>query len=283
MRTADVPVAERLSAEAFYQVDLATRLPTGPEPTRRSGTRTSAWLRRTENFLSTDPDGCVVADDDAGMAGFATSIRRDDTLWCLATFAVRPGLQGQGIGRRLLEEAARHGDGCARWMLAASDDPRAVRRYRAAGFDLHPAMTLAGTLDRSMLPRVTGIREAVEGDLAVLDELGRQVRGAAHGPDHGPLAAVGTPLVDTRHRGFAYAGRSGPTLLAAIDEDTATRLLWACLARAEDAVAITHVTAANQWALDVGMAARLTLTTHGYLGVRGMAPPVGYLHHGSVL
>lgn len=48
-------------------------------------------------------------------------------------------------------------------------------------------------------------------------------------------------------------------------------------------MAVAHVTAANQWALDVGMAARLSVGTAGYLGVRGMAPPAAYIHHGALL
>ncbi len=44
-----------------------------------------------------------------------------------------------------------------------------------------------------------------------------------------------------------------------------------------------HVTAANAWAVEVAMTARLDLHTDGYLGLRGLAPPAPYLHHGSLL
>ena len=81
----------------------------------------------------------------------ATSFRRE-TLWCLATYAVRPGRQGQGIGKPLLAAALHHGRACTRGMLSASSDPRAVRIYRQAGFDLHPQMYLTGTVDRSAIP-----------------------------------------------------------------------------------------------------------------------------------
>ena len=43
------------------------------------------------------------------------------------------------------------------------------------------------------------------------------------------------------------------------------------------------MTAANQWAVDVGLAARLALSTRGYLALRGMKPPTPYLHHGALL
>ena len=46
---------------------------------------------------------------------------------------------------------------------------------------------------------------------------------------------------------------------------------------------VGHVTAANQWAVDVGMAARLDLHQEGYLGLRGMKPPAPYVHNGALL
>ena len=69
-------------------------------------------------------------------------------MWILASYAVRPGLQGQGIGKALLAAALHHGRGCLRGMLSASADPKAIRRYRAAGFSLHPQMHLTGKVDR---------------------------------------------------------------------------------------------------------------------------------------
>jgi hypothetical protein len=48
-------------------------------------------------------------------------------------------------------------------------------------------------------------------------------------------------------------------------------------------VSVHHITAANQWALDVGLAARLAIYQNGYLCVRQMKPPAPYLHHGSLL
>ena len=85
------------------------------------------------------------------MVGFATSLVRE-LMWILASYAVRPGLQGQGLGRGLLEAALHHGRGCLRGMLNASEDPQALRRYALAGFRLHPQMLLHGTVDRAVLP-----------------------------------------------------------------------------------------------------------------------------------
>ncbi len=48
-------------------------------------------------------------------------------------------------------------------------------------------------------------------------------------------------------------------------------------------VTLAHVTAENEWAVDVGMAARLDLHQRGYLAIRNMRPPRPYLPHGVLL
>ena len=283
MTPADVPCAEEISADAFHALDLALRRAGDPAPERRSRENAPAWIARTVQFVVNDPDGCWAAvSDDGDLVGFATSFRRED-VWCLATFAVRPGLQGGGIGAKLLAAATSYGAGCGRWMLAASDDPRATRSYHRAGFRLHPQLTLTGTIDRTRLPAVTGLRDGVPDDLAWMDDLDRARRGGPHGADHEQLMAHGRLVVAADRSGYAFVGPSGLALLAAADEATAQRLLWECLAGTEGRIEIAHVTAANDWAVDVGIAARLDLGTRGYLGLRGMAPPAPYVHHGAML
>jgi GNAT superfamily N-acetyltransferase len=284
MRPEDVPTAERLSDEGFYELDLSTRRADRPAPERRTAEHSAGWERRTLHFLDTDPGGCWVAEDDTGMLGFATSIRRE-LMWCLATYVVRPGLQGQGIGRPLLEAALHHGRGCLRGMLSASSDPRAVRRYRAAGFDLHPQMFLAGDVDRSALPVVDKVREGSAADIELMDSLDRRARGAAHGPDHGLLLSSFRLLVSdtSTGSGYAYSSPGRLQLLAASNRRTAQRLLWAVLADTEGRALVPHVTAANHWAIDAGLAARLDLHQEGYLALRGMKPPAPYVHNGALL
>ena len=285
MLPADVPLAERLSAEGFLDLDQRMARRSWPEPEIRPVARREAWLTRTLHFLETDPGGCWVADDETGMIGMATSFVRDKT-WCLATYAVRPGLQSRGIGRQLLEAALHHGRGCLRGMLSSSSDPKAVRRYRAAGFSLHPQMFLTGTVDRSAIPVIEKVREGSVGDTDLMDSIDRQVRGAAHGVDHPLMQRLWRPLVSdsTTGSGYAYVDARGVlTLLAATNRTTATRLLWAVVADGPAEQTIPHLTAANEWAIDVGMAARLELHTEGYLGLRGMAPPAPYVHNGALL
>ncbi|MCM0622204.1 GNAT family N-acetyltransferase [Nocardioides bruguierae] len=291
MAPSDVPVAERISDEAFLAADLLTVPRGAPDPTPRPAERSERWIARTRSFLDTDPQGCVVAETlegpDAGaVIGFATSMVRE-RLWVLATFAVLPGAQGLGLGSRLLAAAEQSGRaaGCDRAMLSASDDPRALRRYWGAGFRLHGQRLLSGVLDRSALPAVTGLREGTEADRDLLDTLDRERRGAGHGPDHVALAAQGALVVDAAGDGYAYAAASGPALVAARDEGTARRLLWECLARTEPGadVEVGHVSGANDWAVDVALTARLTLRHDGWLGTRGMDAPTTYLHHGALL
>ncbi len=285
MQPADVPVAERLSAEGFYELDQRMSRRSWPDPVLRPATRAGTWVARTLHFLETDLGGCWVADDDTGMVGMATSFVRDKT-WCLATYAVRPGLQSRGIGRQLLDAAMHHGRGCLRGMLAASSDPKAVRRYRLAGFTLHPQMFLTGTVDRAAIPVIEKVREGSAGDTDLMDSIDRQVRGAAHGPDHPLMQRLWRPIVSdtTTGSGYAYLDETGGVaLLAATNRRAATRLLWAAIADGGEEQTVRHLTAANEWAVDVGMAARLELHQEGYLGLRGMSPPAPYIHNGALL
>jgi GNAT superfamily N-acetyltransferase len=286
LRPDDVPVVERISAEAFLEVDRARVLPGDPAPEIRSPAGAENWVRRTRRFVETDPGGCWAAEQGGDVVGFATSVRRE-SLWVLATYAVRPGLQGRGTGRRLLDAALGHGDGCTRYMLPASDDPAAVRRYLLAGFALHPQMYLHGRLDRAAVPPGTGarVREGSADDVALLDRLDRGARGAGHGPDHVLMREAWRLLVvdDAEGSGYAYAGDGRLALLAASDEATATDLLWTVLADGPDEPLVPHLTGANSWALRVGAAARLQVRTEGFLALRGMDPPSPYVHNGAML
>ncbi len=287
MTTDDVAAVERLSDEAFYASDLTTFRRGWDEPQRRTADHSASWSRRTAHFLTTDPGGCWVAEDDGEVVGVATSLRRE-TLWVLATYAVRPGLQGRGIGKQVLDAALTHSRGCLRGMLAASSDPKAVRRYLLAGFTMHPQMFLKGTVDRAAIPVGTGekVREGTAADRELMDSVDRRLRGAGHGPDHGFLLGEQRLYVSdtTTGSGYAYTDHRGiPWLLAATNRRTAARLLWTVLADGPAEITVAHVTAANGWAVDVGVEARLEVHQEGYLALRGMDPPSPYLHHGAML
>lgn len=289
MRPDDVPVAERVSDESFLELDRRVFRRDQPDPRPRAEDHRAGWIARTRHFLVTDPAGCWVAEDadDGSMLGFATSIRREGT-WILATYAVTPGNQGRGIGRQVLDLALTHSRGCLTGMLSASDDPRAVRRYLLAGFRMHPQMYLTGAVDRSAIPEDTGsrVREGTAADTDLMDSVDRHCRGAAHGPDHPMMQGLFRWVVSdtTAGSGYAYLSRHGAVmLLAATNRRTAEKLLWSAIADGPAEQTVGHVTAANDWAIEVGTAARLSLHTAGYLALRGMKPPTTYLHNGALL
>ncbi|MCW2781794.1 MAG: Ribosomal protein acetylase RimI [Marmoricola sp.] len=283
----DLAAAEKLSSDSFLELDRRTFQRGWPEPSVRGPARVRDWIRRSTHLIEGDAGGCWAAEIEGAMVGFATSFRRDLT-WFLATYAVRPESQGVGIGKPLLEAALTHSHGCLRGMLSGSADPKAVRRYRQAGFTAHPQMFMRGTIDRDVLPIVEHVRDGTAGDFDLMNSIDRRVRDAAHGRDHELLSSMHRLIVLDQNSGsgYAYVTPSGePALLAATNRRTATRLLWEALAASEPDVEVTipHLTPANEWALDVGFAARLSVYTNGYLALRGMKPPTPYIHSGALL
>lgn len=287
MRAGDVPGVERLTAEGFHDLALRTLPRAWPEPTMRSEAKARSWRRRMEHVLHHDAGGCWVAEDGTGLIGVAAALRRDST-WILATFVVRPRVQGRGVGKQLLDASLAHGTGCLRGMLAASADPKAARRYRTAGFTLHPAMLLTGKVGRDLLPVVERVRDGSAADVDLMNSVDRRVRDSAHGVDHELLTSMYRLVVVDRTTGSGYAyvePEGGPYLLAATNRRTAVDLLWETLAASspDKACSIAHLSAPNEWALDVGLSARMDLHSTGYLALRSMKPPMPYLPSGHFL
>lgn len=273
MRQADVPAAERLTGRAFQPI-------TGAESAHRDPVSARAWRRKASHLLTTDPGGSWVADNDDEVIGVAMSARRD-LLWLLATFAVLPGHQGKGVGAALLDPAIGYGAGCLRGFICALPDPKALRRYRHAGFLPHPTMRLTGVVDRSALPVIDGVRDGTAADRDLADSVDRRIRGAAHGPDHDELGRDATFLVCDLFTGsgYAYVRGSSVTVLAATTRAIAQRLLWAALERVPegDPARVRYLTPDQDWALDVGLAAGLNIERDGFLALRHMRPPSPYI------
>jgi GNAT superfamily N-acetyltransferase len=286
-RESDLEAMSELTGRAYTEVDERTFQRDWPGPEPRTPERNAAWAARTAHALRTDPEGCWAAELDGRVVGCAIS-RVRELMWLLSSFAVAPEAQGRGVGTQLIAAALHHGRGCLRGMLSASADPAAVRRYRLAGFDLHPQMFVTGTVDRDALPVVERVREGSAGDIDLMNSIDRQARGAAHLSDHEALMAQFRVIVreTSSSQGYAYVdGGGSPVLVAATTRRTASDLVWEAFASSApgSTVSLHHVTAANQWAIDVGLAARLSVHTSGYLCVRGMKPPAPYVHHGSML
>ncbi|TKA12793.1 GNAT family N-acetyltransferase [Actinacidiphila oryziradicis] len=284
LREDDLQSAERASAVTFLEANRRSRRVSEPEIEPRSASVSKQWIDRIRFFLAVDPGGCWVAADGDDVIGFAISQNRG-RVWFLATYGVLPGHQGMGIGKRLMDAVLAHSAG-RQGMFISSVHPGATRRYRLAGFSLYPLMWMVGTVDRSTLPVVAGIREGQVSDLEWMDRLDQDLRGAGHGPDHGYM--LDTPrLVVSRAKGrpgYVYIDDQGRgVLLAAARPETAQNLLWEALASSRGDTAVNSITTANEWAVDVGLAARLDIGQEGYLAVRGMKAPAPYLASGHFL
>ncbi len=288
MRDDDIPAAREVAHRAMEVVRAATRPPaiaTTPGPPAPEWR--SHWSRRAKHLLRHDPDGCWVSDVDGAVVGVALAVRREK-LWGLSAYFVHPDHQGAGIGSALLDAVLTYSQGCLRGIIISTADPRAARRYRLSGFTLHPSIRISGVVDRSALPVVDGVREGGPGDRDLCDSVDRQIRGAAHGVDHEFLCAeFGLLVCDTlTGSGYCFVDASGsPVLLAATNRKLAQRLLWSALARSPEGgrVRVDYLTAAQEWAVDVCLAARLSLRTEGYLCLRHMRPPAPYLPSGAFL
>lgn len=244
----------------------------------RSGERAERHRSRTRHLARTDPGGCWLIEDEAvGPVGAVLSSRREGT-WALSLLAVVPGAQGKGVGKALLARALVHGRACLRGVICAPQDPVAVRTFRRAGFQLHPAMRLTGLADPVRLAPPDGaVHEGTPRHRDLMDSVDRRTRGGAHGQDHEELLRHCRLLVvdDLAGSGYCYVRGGRVECLAATSRRLATRLLTAALltAPAGEPVHVGRVVAEAQWAVDVGIAAGLEIAGDGFVCLRGMRPP----------
>ncbi|MER6813828.1 GNAT family N-acetyltransferase [Spirillospora sp. NPDC000708] len=281
----DLVATERAAAVTFLEGDRLSRRVGEPDPEPPTEEQSRRLIDRLGHFLSVDPDGCWLAEEGRDVVGFAVSQNREG-LWYLATYGVLPGRQGKGIGKRLMDAVLAHA-GDRPGLFSSTVHPAATRRYRLAGFTLHPQMRMVGTVDRSTLPAVRGLRDGRADDLEWMDRLDTAVRGAGHGPDHVHMLETLRLVVSDApgRRGYVYIdeGAGRPALLAADRPETAETLLWEALAAARGDTLVNCITTDNHWAVDVGLAARLDIGQEGYIAVRGMPAPAPYLASGHYL
>ncbi len=264
LERADLPAVATTSASAFA-LDIAD-----PSVAQR-------WRERVAHPLTTDPDGCFVAERGARVVGAVQALRRE-RVWCLSLLTVQPDAQSAGLGRMLLARALSYGPDTDAGLIPSSSDPRALRLYALAGFALRPAFDAVGAIDRRSLPRPDHqVREGGPADLDALAAISRDVRGGPHTRELEFALGWGARLLRLGDRGFAVAvpGR-GVWLLVARDEQAASSLLWAALAligETEQPV-VRWMTADQQWAIEVVLRAGLQLTPFGALCVRGRPGPL---------
>lgn len=280
LRLDDVPAAAASSYVTFAALDAASGEP-APEHTDEVRRRGEA---RVVHLLGTDPDGAWAAVDGDRLVGVALASRRGP-LWFLSLLTVEPAMQGAGLGRRLLDAALTTSRDAPAGLICSSEDPRALRRYALAGFDLLPAYRGRGTVDRTLLPVVDGVREGSwDADRERVEALALQVRGAPLGPDADNFAAMGARLIvaeGPQGAGYAVARGHAVRPVAATTPAAARALLVEGLAGVEGEITVDFATSPQQWAIEVMLALRLPFRPADSLAVRGFAPRLPYLPDGA--
>jgi GNAT superfamily N-acetyltransferase len=256
--------------------DAAAERSRGREPETQSPERRTFVRRATARFVERDPGGAWVADDSGTVVGMAEAVRRGD-FWGLSMLFVHPSAQSRGIGRRLLDAALTYADGVEVKMILTSLDPRAVRRYSGAGLALHPAVEAEGVVDRSSLPADLPGRPGAAADLDLVAGVDAGLRGSRVEDVEFVLSSGGRMWVTDRGSGRGYVvSREGRlVMLGATDEATASGLMWRYLAETEGKVFACGLTAQQDWAVRVALAARLAVVPAGPLFVSGIPRPPG--------
>jgi len=276
---ADVAVARNVTWAAMSALDQ--RL--GETPPELTPERVRGGEARIAHLQDTDPGSAWVAEVDEEVVGCALALVRDG-MWFLSLLMVAPPQQGKGLGKQLLDAALR--TSTERSWILATQEPAALRRYQRAGFDLHASYTAKGSVDRALLPAITGVREgscARDGEL--LDAVVRHCRGAGLTRDLDYLSDVPLQLfvVDEQiGRGFGLLRDGHLVWLGATTEDAARRLLWTALAEAGDTVEVDWLSANQQWAIDVCLDAHLALGAGASLCLRGQPTMSPYLPNGAL-
>ena len=234
------------------------------------------FRRGMERFVEHDPDGAWVAVDGDTVVGMAEAIRRGP-FWGLSMLFVDPASQSRGMGRRLLEATLTYARGAELRMILTSPDPRALRLYSLAGLAIHPTVEAEGRVDRAAIPAGLPGRPGDVADLDLVAEVDGALRGS-RADDVEFLLQLGARMevVDSgTGRGFAVYRPKRLLLLGATDDHTAAQLLWRVLAEIGDQAEVWGLTAAQDWAVKVTLAARLRVVGAGPLFMAGRDRPPG--------
>jgi predicted N-acetyltransferase YhbS len=277
MRADDVPEVVRVIEAA--NGDLCRRQGLPVEPWAES--RRARFARRSRYFVTNDPEGSFVFEDDEGSVVGVAQCHQRAHLWMLAYLFVAPHCQGRGVGHRLIDAALATGDPTGPGLIVSSPDPRAWRRYIRSGFRLDPAVIGTGRLRVEDLPAVPGVRSADAADLDGLTAIDLAVRRVARRRDLAEVLAGGGRILTVDGRGWAVVQQDRFCGLVARDEEAAVELLIAGLA------AIASVTppgepvytgwlrGTDQWALRTAVDLGLELVPRGAVMFRNWEPFAG--------
>jgi len=285
MTEADVPAA----VEAFDVGFLAMRARYGLPVTGNSIQDERRRKNRTHHFLSTDPGGSWVADDDGLIVGMSQSFVREN-YWMLSQLGTVPGRQGRGLGRELLRLALSHGDPASPGTIQCSRDPKAMALYASFGFELHPVVAAWGPMRPGMVVRPDEVARyegegITEVQFDVVKTIDRKVRKSARTVDlKAMLAEGGSRLLLHGDQAYAVARDHRIVTLGARNEESAALVLRAMLAESPpgETIEVNWLTSAQQWAIRVLTQAGIELQPYGPVMVRGMeAPPSPYIPSGG--
>lgn len=248
----------------------------GHEPQPRTDEQREYFLSGLRRFVERDPDGAWVAADGDSVVGMAASIRRA-SFWGLSMLFVDPARQTQGLGRQLLEAGLASASGAGVRMILSSSDPRALRRYSRAGLAIHPTVEARGRIDRGAIPDHVSARPGDASDLDLVASVDAGLRGSRAEDVEYLLGAGAMMQVIDRGaaRGYVVHRHKRLLMLGAMDNATACALLWRFLAEAGAEAEIWGLTAQQDWAVKVALAARLEVVPLGALFVAGREHPPG--------
>jgi GNAT superfamily N-acetyltransferase len=246
---------------------------------------TRAFRARYAHCLDRDPGGAWVAETpDGELDGLALAVVREG-IWALASLVVHPAAQSGGIGRRLIAAARAYGNDCHGFMVGSDLDGRAWRLYHGLGLRMRPCVAAKGELDRALLPALGSVRDADEGDVEELAVIDREIRGGGRAEDLVWSLGRGDRIYRTDD-GYAMGREGSARMLVARDEDDARALLWRIFADTPPGrqARVGWVSAEQQWAFDVALAARLKPENTGPYFTGGRLGPLRpFLPHGALL
>jgi GNAT superfamily N-acetyltransferase len=231
--------------------------------------------------------GVMFVAEDPDPIGFSAAIVRDG-VWFLSQLWVLPGRQGAGVGGALLDQALDWGSGARTFTVVASPHPAALALYlRASMYPLWLQYDVEGTVAPPIPEPPPGTDPLGDHDQPWLDELDREVHGAARSEDHALFRTEAAGLAlwrDGRPRGYVYAwpgGKVGPG--AVRDPGDLPDLLRAARHAAGGPISVA-VPSSNWTALrelvGLGLA---PATTNTFLASRPIGDASRYLSSGGAL
>lgn len=262
--------------------DIDAVVVVGDEALWHAGPEEGWWRReRVEHVLSTDPDGAWVAEHNGELVGVAQAMVRE-RLWGLTLLAVAERARMLGAGRQLVRAACCTLDRAEGGLILSSEHPAAMRIYATSGFTLQPCVAACGQV-RFRPPSPSEVSELGEENVAWMDDVARVVRGGPYASELRLWRVRGAQLLGVEGRGWVAALDGRLLTLVATDEEAATLLLRAHLARVPEAT-IGFISGGHDWAIAECLAAGLALSPDGPMFVRGrpgtLAP---YLPNGAFL